>query len=230
MQYILTNIKDPIPVQEFDGEITLLEAKFWPAWQGYPETIATYNWKSTPYTTRSVKLKSGEMYKLKDILDRFNTQLNEAAQNDPVASLIFKNGYVALKIKENTQINNLSLNEKMAHILHFPPGSNGPSTEPVNLNSSFNNTKTLSLECTQIDDIYLNGKPAKTLKIMPVVVELDGSVTANLQHPAVTKYHNNFLKKLTFRVRDEHGNDLPLKAVLLHLIINDKRLSRQNLS
>ena len=104
--------------------------------------------------------------------------------------------------------------------------------QPLNKDSitfTFSNVHTLFLECQKINDTYINCLQTKILCAISVAKSLDGSVTANLQHPVIAAYRNNFVKELTFGVHDEHGNGLQIKKALLRFTINGECISRQNL-
>ena len=99
--------------------------------------------------------------------------------------------------------------------------------QPVSKDSiafTFSNANMLFLECKQINGMYLNGKQSNIICVIPVAADLYGSITANLYHPIIATYRENFAKELTFRIHDENDNDLPCKQALIRFTINGKHL------
>ena len=228
MQYFLTDLTKPVKVEEFDGEITLLEAKFWPDWET-PKFTTLFSHERDGEKV-AVPIISGKSYTLEDIQHAVNDHLNVDEQ---VVNVYHNNGRVTWQVKTNTKTTNVQLSAGLIDMFKLGGAKtyDGITTgQPVNKDSikfTYSNARTLFLECKQIEDTYLNDLPTKTLLVVPVAIDLDGSITANLQHPVTVTYRNNFVKELRFRVHDEHGNELPLKQVLLRFTINDECLRRK---
>ena len=243
-QHILTDFTIPVKVEEFDGEITLLEAKFWPDWETPKfHHLFSYTRSGKPVI---VPVIDGKRYTFEDIQHAIHDHLNmNIAINDrlnQVATLYYNNENrqvtwrIATKQAGEAKLSDIKLSPGLIDMLKLKKADNlffHMVSEPIDkssINFCFSNASTLFLDCREIDDTYVDGKETKTLGAVPVNSTFYSSFfTLDLQHPVVAAYHNNYLKELNFRVVDEHGNNLPLKQALLRFIINDERISRQNL-
>ena len=226
MQHWLTDLSKTIDVSEFDGEITLLQAKFWPAWEA-PKFTNLFSYELAG-ETYNAKVVMGREYTFEVLAEQISDVLNVGDMQ--VVLMKHENGRVTWRVfqshasKQNpTRPYNIKLSSDILKLLKLD-GINQPNKfgtmigNPIDKDSikfAFSNARMLFLDCREIDWTYVDGREAKTLLVVPVAVGLDESITADLQNPAVVKYHNNYSKELTFRVHDEHGNDLPLKRALL---------------
>ena len=203
---IVTDFANPINVDSCRGSITPLEIKVWPGWKRHSGVIATYSWKSKPKTTLSEPLRDDKTYTFDTISRIFNEQINRGAYpDDPVATLSYKDGKVNLYVKDDTQLSNLKISDDIAKELKIK-GSN--SGEPVDVDKiAFNNTKNVFLVCDQIDSTVTAAicvdKPISFEKPMPT-----------------TCFRNNYHQHLTFNIKDDRGNNLPIQRVFYRLLIN----------
>ena len=137
----------------------------------------------------------------------FNEQLNISAAGDPVATLSHKDGKVNLYVKDDTQLSNLKISEDIAKVLKIK-GNTSNTGEPVDVDKIvFNNTKNVFLVCDQIDS---------TVTAAACVDEL-----ISFENPMPTAcFRNNNHQHLTFQIRDDQGNKLPIQRLFYRLLIN----------
>lgn len=204
---IVTDFANPINVDSCRGSITPLELKVWPGWKRHSGVIATYSWKSKPRTTISVHLKGDKTHTFNTIASLFNEQLNRTAGGDPIATLSYKDGKVNLYVKNDTQLSNLKISDDIAKELKIK-GNTSNSGEPVDVDKiAFNNTKNVFLACDQIDSTVTAAacvdEPISFEKPMPT-----------------TCFRNNYHQHLTFHIKDDQGNNLPIQRVFCRLLIN----------
>lgn len=202
---IVTDLANPINVGSYCGSITPLELKVWPGWKRHSGVIATYAWKSKPKTTITISLKDDKTYTFDMIARLFNEQINQAAGGDPIATLSYKDGKVNLYVKDNTQLSNLKISDDIAKELKIKGNNSG---EPVDVDKiAFNNTKNVFLACDQIDSM------------ITAAVCVDELISFEKPMPTAC-FRNNYHQHLTFHLKDDQGNNLPIQRVFYRLLIN----------
>ncbi len=223
MNVILTDISKPFRrYRKPDGTLVLKELKIWPGWS-YPKFKNLFSYQKDG-VTHAIPVIMGKTYTFHDLGLLVNTYLNAKGQ---VALLYHNNGRVTFRVYPNVGIHNIKLDEGLAEMLGLKKLDKyeGVNTgEPVNESSihfTYSNARLISLACRQIDNTYLNNDEAKVLCVMPVSVGSDGAVTANLLHPTIAAFHDNFCHDLTFQVQDERGNNLPINQLVIRLTINE---------
>ena len=118
-----------------------------------------------------------------------------------------QDGKVNLYVKDDTQLSNLS-SKDIAKVLKIK-GNTSNTGEPVDVEKiAFNNTKNVFLICDQID---------YAVKAAACVDEL-----ISFDNPMPTAcFRNNNHQHLTFQIRDDQGNKLPIQRVFYRLLINN---------
>ena len=214
--YIVTDFANPINVGSFHGSITLLELKVWPGWKRHSGVIVTDVWKSKPRTKLSVPLKNDKTYTFDMIARLFNEQLNISAAGDPVATLSHKDGKVNLYVKDDTQLSNLKISEDIAKVLKIK-GDTSNTGEPIEFDKiAFNNTKNVFLVCDQINSTLINNRDSNTVTVAACVDEI-----IPFEKPMPTaRFRSNYHQHLTFQIKDDQGNNLPIRRVFYRLLLN----------
>ena len=245
MQVILTNIDKRIRCQDVrNGTILLQELKVWPAW-AHPtlKNLFSYDKDGKKYV---VSVITGKIYTFQDLELLVNEHLN--GDHEQVALLYHNNDRVTWHVFENKlesgdMINlnrpvNIALSEGLKDLLKLKGAKtyDGITTgEPIEKSSiTFSHASTIFFTCDEAEEATLlnHNKMIKAITAIPVNVGFDGSITANLTHPAsITSitFKNNYTNHLTFHITDEKGNNLPIKRFFCRLTINNERLSRKNI-
>ena len=225
MQAILTDISKPFKTSISHGDITLLQAKFWPGWV-HPRDGHLLKYQLTGATrVYSVPIQMGKVYNFKDFEAVLDQTFNVKGQPRNVD--FYLNERINLNIGGN--VASITLTDSLVKLFKLPQRKNNTFTgnnygEPVKaIQITFNDTDILMLTCSEIDSTtHLNNAETKALYIMPITTSMDGSITPNLATPARGVFRNNYLKELHFKTQDPHGNALPLKKVFMRLLINDR--------
>ena len=110
-------------------------------------------------------------------------------------------------MKYDTQLSNLKISEDIAKVLKIK-GNTSNTGEPVDVDKiAFNNTKNVFLVCDQIDS---------TVTAAACVDEL-----ISFENPMPTAcFCNNYHQHLTFHIKDDQSDKLPIQTVFYRLLIN----------
>ena len=240
-QHILTDFTIPVKVEEFDGEITLLEAKFWPDWETPKfHHLFSYTRSGKPVI---VPVIDGKRYTFEDIQHAIHDHLNmNIAINDrlnQVATLYYNNENrqvtwrIATKQAGEAKLSDIKLSPGLIDMLKLKKADNlffHMVSEPIDkssINFCFSNASTIFFTCDECDKTTLvNNKKTNAVVAMPVVAGIDGAIKASL--PASLTFSNNYSNQLNFHIQDELGNDLVAQKVFFRFTINE-RLHRENI-
>ena len=248
MQVILTKL-DSIHIEDLpNGEIELQELKLWPGWT-HPKfkTILTYQKGGEDY---ALKIVMGKVYTFEVLAQEITDALN--FNDEQVITIQHNNGRVTWRIYPPPKSANPKLSSGMITFLRphniklsddiiklfkldgVQPDKYGimigAIVEKSSISFCFSNASTIFFTCDQCDkNTLVNNTKTKTITAIPVAAGIDGSLTAALTHPATLTFSNNYKNRLTFHVKDEHGNNLITQKIFCRLSINDERIYRKNL-
>ena len=241
-QHILTDFTIPVKVEEFDGEITLLEAKFWPDWETPKfHHLFSYTRSGKPVI---VPVIDGKRYTFDDIIHTVNEHLNFFSVNEhpnvthQVALLYHNNGRVTWKIStkqaDEAKLSDIRLSSGLIDMLKLEKIDKDffhMVSEPIDkssINFCFSNASTIFFTCDECDKTTLvNNKKTNAVVAMPVVAGIDGAIKASL--PASLTFSDNYTNQLNFHIQDEYGNNLLADKVFVRLTINERLQYRENL-
>ena len=83
-------------------------------------------------------------------------------------------------------------------------------------------SKLAIITCDEVDDHDEDGDVLAVLRI-------DDIEKYQFNNPPSRDFHRNYDRLLHFKIKDELGNELPIKEMLIRVTINDERLRRENL-
>ena len=249
MQVILTKLDDSVHIEDLpNGEIELQELKLWPGWT-HPrfKTILTYQIGADNF---ALKVVMNKFYTFDVLAQDISNVLNLAGEQ--VINLYHNDRRVTWRVfpppkPTNPKLSagmiafsrphNIKLSDdiiKLFKLDDVQPDKYGIMTgaivEKSSISFCFSNASTIFFTCDQCDkNTLVNNTKTKTITAIPVAAGIDGSLTAALTHPATLTFSNNHKNRLTFHVKDEHGNNLITQKVFCRLSINDERIYRKNL-
>ena len=116
---------------------------------------------------------------------------------------------------ESTSVHRL-FSEDIAKVLKIK-GNTSNTGELVDVDKiAFNNTKNVFLVCDQIDSTLINNRDSNTVMAAACVNEI-----IPFEKPMPTaRFRSNYHQHLTFHIKDDQGNNLPIRRVFYRLLIN----------
>ena len=227
MHYILTDISEPVNCDSFDGSLTLHELKVWPAWRAFKfTTIISYKRDGATYT---VPVVPGKRYRFLDLQRIIAQTINIEEQ---VANFYHNNGRITWTLYKGVKTTDIKWSHQIIKILGltsatpqaFPDVTvlTGSPVSLSNIDFCFSNSQTIYVMCDYTKPIFVNNQEMKAITATPVAADMNGCITASSFQPTIKFYTP--CKQLTFSIKDENGNRLPVEKIFIRLQINDKCL------
>lgn len=222
----ITDVSKPIKVDSFDGSVTVhsitalleIQTKLF-------DNLITYKRDGVSH---KIPIKLGRKYDFDTIAQEVGDTLNRG--DEQVVLFYYNNSRVTLRIYKNTKVTDIKIPDELKKIL----GMSSPTILNTHLNTHLNYTdyvgdiinKTdirfqfFDPSCIHItcDELYNKSEDGDDIAVLRV----DQLENIQYTYPQPCRsFKNNYTRLLHLHIKDDYGNDLPLKNLLLRVLINE---------
>ena len=210
----MTDTENPIKTENHTGNIAIHSVAI--------ELPTRYKENSIPKTH---PIETGRVYTLGDLLSIlgkitpgfFGTTTNSlvlrTTPSDPISDIKFP-----APIQTMLGLDKIQTSSQGQHKLQMGT----PVKKDDIIFATTTKSKFAIITYDEVDNLDEDGN---VLAILPI----DGIKKYQFNNPPSRDFHGNYDKLLHFKIKDEIGDELPIKEMLIRVTINDERLRRENL-
>ena len=217
----MTDTENPIKIDNHTGTIAIHSVAIKFPTQFEIDHLFTYKENGI---TKTHPIETGRVYTLGDLLSIlgkltagfFGTTTNSLVlrtkPSDPISDIKF-----AAPIQTMLGLDKMETSSQGHHKLQMGT----PIKKDDVIFTTTIQSKLAIITCDEVDNL----EDGKVLVILPI----DDIKKYQFNNPPSRDFHRNYDRLLHFKIKDELGNELPIKEMLIRVTINDERLRRENL-